>query len=379
VIEVSRRIEPEPEPGWDAFVEASRGGSHLQTTLWARVKRDSGWEPGYVTATEAGMIVGGCQLLLRRIRGGGTVAYVPRGPVIAEGRSDVTESLTTALLELLRARRFTWVTLQPPEHQDALVARLRGAGWMRSMDAPAPEATTRVLVQREDDELMRSLRPRTARQIRSALRAGGTVREGSIDDVETFSRLYQATGSRQGLLVYPTEYHRLMVSSFAGRAHLLFVDYDGEPYAASLLIAFGDTVTCKTSGWSGERSELHASKLLHWGGFRLARELGCRYYDFDGISRQLAEQLLAGEDVSREGLDFFKLGFRGEVVLFPQALDRSYHLLGPAVQWVVPRVTRYQRLEVLMGRRSAASLGDESTASAGGQRAQEPLDASPRS
>jgi len=331
MIEVSRRIEPEPEPGWDSFVEASRGGSHLQTTLWARVKNESGWEPGYVTAREGGAIVGGCQLLLRRMRGVGTVAYVPRGPLLAESRSDVAESLTTALLALMRSRRFTWVTLQPPEYHDELVATLREAGWAMSSYAPAPEATTRVLVDRADDELMRSLRPRTGRQIRAALRAGGTVREGSVEEIETFSRLYQATGSRQGLLVYPTEYHRLMMSSFAGRAHLLFVEYDGEPYASSLLIAFGDTVTCKTSGWSGERSELHASKLLHWGGFQLARELGCRFYDFDGISRQLAEQLLAGEEPSREGLDFFKLGFRGDVVLLPQAFDRSYHWLGPAV------------------------------------------------
>jgi len=375
MIEVSRRIEPEPEPGWDSFVEASRGGSHLQTTLWARVKNESGWEPGYVTAREGGAIVGGCQLLLRRMRGVGTVAYVPRGPLLAESRSDVAESLTTALLALMRSRRFTWVTLQPPEYHDELVATLREAGWAMSSYAPAPEATTRVLVDRADDELMRSLRPRTGRQIRAALRAGGTVREGSVEEIETFSRLYQATGSRQGLLVYPTEYHRLMMSSFAGRAHLLFVEYDGEPYASSLLIAFGDTVTCKTSGWSGERSELHASKLLHWGGFQLARELGCRFYDFDGISRQLAEQLLAGEEPSREGLDFFKLGFRGDVVLLPQAFDRSYHWLGPAVQWLAPRLTRYQRVEALLGQRSAGSLGDSQAGPAGERGREQPLDA----
>src|SRR5437660_780880 len=71
------------DPEWDAFVDRAPGGHHLQTSLWAQVKATQGWWPIRLRLQRAGELVGGCQLLLRSVWKG-TIAYCPRGPVMAD-------------------------------------------------------------------------------------------------------------------------------------------------------------------------------------------------------------------------------------------------------------------------------------------------------
>lgn len=349
MLEITPTIERDPDPGWDAFVEAAPGGSHLQSTGWAQVKRAAGWEPGYILAREGGALVGGCQLLTRRISFLGPVAYVPRGLLTASGHSEVDEPLTEGLLTAFRRYRYLFVKLQPAEHGEATAARLRGRGWVASSVPVAPDATTRVIAEGSDEELLATMRSSTRRQIRAARASGVTVRVGGLDDVETFGRLVDATGRRQGFGGYPAAYYRTILTAFGDRARLLLGELDGEAYAGTLLVLFADTVSYVFGGWAGERPEVHAPKLVHWEGIRLARDLGYRYYDLNGIEPRVAAGLLAGGKVAdTPGLEQFKLGFGGEVVLLPPTLDRSFHPLGSGIQRMAPLVSRQKRLATVM-------------------------------
>jgi lipid II:glycine glycyltransferase (peptidoglycan interpeptide bridge formation enzyme) len=106
--------------------------------------------------------------------------------------------------------------------------------------------------------------------------------------------------------------------------------------------------------WSGEHTELRASTLVHWERIRSARNAGYRYYDFDGITQSLATRVLAGEKVKdTRGVEHFKLGFGGDVVLFPPTFDRSYHPLGRALPRLAPKLRRQTKLaQSLLGRRT---------------------------
>ena len=53
------------DPAWDAFLAATPGGDHLQTSLWAQVKAPFGWRAARVVVTRDDRIVGGVQLLIR--------------------------------------------------------------------------------------------------------------------------------------------------------------------------------------------------------------------------------------------------------------------------------------------------------------------------
>ena len=69
-------------PAWDTFLAEVPGGHHVQTSLWAQVKAESGWRPVRVVATRGGTIVGGAQLLVRPLAFSRCVAYVAKGPVV---------------------------------------------------------------------------------------------------------------------------------------------------------------------------------------------------------------------------------------------------------------------------------------------------------
>ncbi len=59
------------------------------------------------------------------------------------------------------------------------------------------------------------------------------------------------------------------------------------------------------------------------------RERGYRYCDLEGVDESVAQATLAGEGPSsgHRGTAFFKLGFGGEVALYPHTFDRSFHRL----------------------------------------------------
>ena len=69
---------------WDDFLAHTAGGSHLQTSKWARVKIWLGWKVFRVVATRENKIIGGAQIFFRSLRLGKTIGYIPRGPVLAQ-------------------------------------------------------------------------------------------------------------------------------------------------------------------------------------------------------------------------------------------------------------------------------------------------------
>ena len=338
---------------WDGFVASAPGGTHLQSTCSAEVKRTVGWRPVRILAFEGNDLVGGCQILLRRLSRFGTVAYVPRAPLASDGRADVAQKVTIAFMELAQSRRFLYSKLQPPEHGDGVADLLAQHGWTISNLTVSPEATVRVDTSAPDDELMASLNTSVRRNVRIALRQGVSVRMAGAEEIGVFGNLVEGTSSRQEFTPYSTDYYEQILRAFsAGHAWLLLAEHEGSALAGSLLVGYGNTVTCKMSAWSGEKSKLYPSTLIHWEGLRWTRDKGYRFYDFDGISRESAQRLLAGADPrTAGGVEQFKLGFGGDIVLLPSTYDRVDHPLGWAIQRVSSQVGRHKFAQALIGRR----------------------------
>ena len=80
------------DPEWDAFVERTTGGHYAQSTLWARIKEQSGWNATRVIVSGDGQIVAGTQVLTRSWRGIGGIGYVPKGPLLRERQIDPARS-----------------------------------------------------------------------------------------------------------------------------------------------------------------------------------------------------------------------------------------------------------------------------------------------
>lgn len=122
-----------------------------------------------------------------------------------------------------------------------------------------------------------------------------------------------------------------------GHIKLFVADRRGEAVAASVLIVFGDTVTDWRGGWSGRFARDHANEMLEWTTIQWAKSQGYRYFDFGGISTESVAAMLDGSRPDTTGVTFFKLGFGGQVVYFPQAYE---YFANDVVRWAYKALGR---------------------------------------
>lgn len=331
---------------WDAFVAAAPGGHHAQSSLWARVKSVLGWGVTRLVVRDGDAIVGGVQLLTRPVGRLGKVGFAPRGPVLGSEDPALVAVLHEALLQFGRDARVRYLKMQPPADRHDLVAALRDRGWASSALEAAPTATVRVAVDRPAQEIMAGMRASTRNAVRKAGRKGVTVRTGGEADLPAFCAIVEATSRRQGFVAYPARYYDAMWRIFAesGLARLLVAEREGETLCGTLLLGFGDSVTYKMGGLADADTKVKASPAAHWAGLQWAHETGHRFYDFDGIDKAIAQAVQRGDELpeaAKRGVAYFKLGFGGQVALFPGALDISPNLLlRPAVRAAAPHLDR---------------------------------------
>ena len=339
-VEVSRELA---DPDWDAFVQDVAGGHHLQSSPWARVKAAHGWRPLRLRLRRDGEIVGGAQLLVRSLRLG-AIAYCPRGPLLREQEPERVGELIAALAPIARREHILYVKMQPPVGRADMEPALRENGFVASDMQAAPMATVRVYLRRPAQEILAGMRSATRQKIRKAERRGVLVREAGAAGLQSFARLLEATGRRQGFSPYPVEYYGEILRQFGDgrKAALLLAEHDGQVLAGAVMVGYGDTVVYKMGGWSGEQTGLRPNELLHWHAIQWAKKHGYAHYDLDGINPSAARAVLAGEPLpesARGGTTFFKLGLGGEVVIYPGTYDCSFHrLLALPARIAAPRL-----------------------------------------
>jgi lipid II:glycine glycyltransferase (peptidoglycan interpeptide bridge formation enzyme) len=356
------RVVPDLE--WDAFVEATAGGTYHQSSIWAQVKAVVGWNSARLVLRREGTIVAGCQLLLRTVPFVGTIAYVPRGPVVADRDAHTLSAMLTAVQGLADQERIVYLKLQPPPGGCDMIAELTARGFVESELEAAPRATVRIDLQRCPDALFSRMRQNARRNIRKAERLGVVVREGGEQDLGEFYRLIDATSRRQGFSSYPQKYYEQLWRAFAARdrARLLIVEHNSVVLASNLVVGFADTAVFKIGGWSGARKDVPPNELLHWAGIQWGKACGYRYYDFDNINLSVAQAVLSGAQPpvhAYHGVARFKLGFGGEVVIFPSAYDYTCRpLLAGALRRLAPKLERLRPLaNWALGRASTSTAG----------------------
>ena len=118
---------------WDDFLNWCPGGHHLQSSLWAQVKRRQRWRAVRVRATKGNDIVGGAQMLYRPLGFSGALCFVPKGPIIATRHQDAAPALIDYLLERARSLRIKQIYMEPPLCMSWLEPKLKESGF-----APSP-------------------------------------------------------------------------------------------------------------------------------------------------------------------------------------------------------------------------------------------------
>ncbi len=328
---------------WDAFVAAHPSGSLLQTSRWGKLKDEFGWDYEIVTREDEAGLVGGALVLYKSLPLSlGTLAYVPRGPVVNWDDPDAVALVMEVVEATVRQRR-AWACWIEPEAFATSVRsdKLVGMGYRESEQTIQPPSTILVDLSASEDDIMMRMKSKTRYNIRYAGRKGVEVRHGTLDDLRKFYNLLETTSERNEFGIHERAYYRRAMELFGpdDSIALLIAEVEEDPVAAILVFAVGD------ESWyiAGASSNRHRRKMptyaLQWEAMRWAKSRGCRVYDLWGIP-DADEETLEAEFTERSdglwGVYRFKRGFGGEVVRYLGMWEKSLHPLYPLARKLYP-------------------------------------------
>ncbi len=320
---------------WDAFVATHPAGHLFQTEGWSRVKAAFGWECEHVAGEQSAAQILYKPLPLRL----GTVAYLPRGPVV-DWRDELAASHLLADVEAAARRRHAWALWLEPEWPDLpeVRARLRAWGWQPVSGVIQPPRTIHIDLSPSEDAILARMKQKTRYNIRLAARRGVTVREGTLADFPTFYRLMLETGHRDGFGVRRERYYRLVLEMLleTDRGALLLAEIAGEPVGAILVASLGRKSWYLYGASSSQHRRAMPTYALQWTAIRWAKDRGCDLYDMWGIP-DADEQALEVNFTQRSdglwGVYRFKRGFGGRVVRYVGLWNKSLHPLDTLLEW----------------------------------------------
>jgi peptidoglycan pentaglycine glycine transferase (the first glycine) len=330
---------------WNAFVAAHPHGHLLQSEEWGALKSAFGWRAEHVRTPRAAALV-----LFRVLPLGlGTLAYVPRGPVVDWDDTDALRELQRALDALCRRRRAALLKVEPwlvdaPEHAAALAA----LGYRPSPQTVQAPRTILVDLAPDEDALLAAMKPKCRYNVRLAERKGVTVRPAVRADLPAFHALMAATAARDHFAVHAPTYYEKAYELFverAGTATLLLAEGRGTgeteteaqtaapaprpaPLAALFVTACGPLATYLYGASADEGRNLMPAYLLQWEAMRWARARGCTRYDLLGVPDEDEATLEAQFESRADGLwgvYRFKRGFGGTLWRAVGAWDRVYN------------------------------------------------------
>lgn len=319
-----------PAQAWDDFVAAHPCAHILQTAEWGELKATFGWAPQRVVVLEDGAPRAGALVLYRPLPlGFGTLAYVPRGPLVDWERPEEVAELLDGLTEAARARRAIALIVEPdlpdePRWRELLAARGLRPSPLGSIQ---PRRTLIVDIGRDEADILAAMKPKTRYNIRLAARKGVTVWEGNESDFPAFHHLMAETAARDRFGVHAPAYYERAYHLFVprNRARLLMAGVEGEPVAALMVFALGR----RAWYFYGASSDAHREKMptyrLQWEAIRWARSRGCTEYDLWGVPDEEEERLEAEFTRRQDGLwgvYRFKRGFGGRLVRMVGAWER---------------------------------------------------------
>ena len=323
-------IQPTPDQ-WDAFVASQPHAHILQTSRWGELKSQFEWSTDRIAVAHDQQIVAGALVLFRSLPMRlGTLAYIPKGPLLNFDDEALSAELLHGLDRLMKRRRAILLKLEPDRLTELRFStRLAALGFRPSPQTVQPPRTVTIDLTRDDEAILAAMHPKTRYNIRLAAKKDVFVREATLDDLAAFNGLMEVTGERDGFSVHSAEYYEAVFKLFGAseQAKLLVATYEGQVLAGVFVFALGERAWY-FYGASGEAERQRMPNYaLQWAAMQWAKSRGCKEYDLWGIPDE-DEATLEAQYLERNddlwGVYRFKRGFGGKVIRFAGAFDRVY-------------------------------------------------------
>lgn len=343
-----REIYETDKDRWNNFVASSPIGDVLQSFEWGELKRRcGGWQPiRLAVEDDSGRIVGAVSILKRLLpHTTRCIFYAPRGPVCDFHDSRVLRTLIDAVRDRASKERSILLKIDPPvsAEDSQAVSTLVSLGFEQVSDrhgfgGEQPRCVMQLDITPSADQLIANFKPKWRYNIRLAEKKGVQIRsECTKCDLATFYGLLKETAQRDRFLIRGYDYYDAIwdILIEAGYGKLFLAEYQGEAIAGALLFIFGDKCWYVYGASANRYRNVMPNHLMQWRMIQWAKDVGCRLYDFRGVSPRQD-----GEANDRlQGLNRFKQGFGARFVEYIGEFDLPFSNFWYKV-WVIgkPRV-----------------------------------------
>lgn len=305
---ILNEIDTEQRIRYDFFVRHAKYSSITQETKWSQVKNN--WEPVFVYLEKEGEIIAAMSILIIQNMGESAFAYVTKGPVLNEIRTDLIQKLVDEAEAELFKRNVFLLRMDPEiPYSEELDLVLRENGFyvrnreLSGIKTIQPRFNMLVdLRGKTEEEVLAERYSKTRYRIRYASKKGLIANvTNDRKELDTFYKLYKMTSERHGISYRDRAYFDRLADSFlsSGQMKIIIVSINGKPDAGGLCFLSGDKVWYMYAGSTHQNQVLMAPYLVNWEGIKWAIEKNCSYYDLGGVF---------GLDNS-DGLFQFKHGF----------------------------------------------------------------------
>jgi lipid II:glycine glycyltransferase (peptidoglycan interpeptide bridge formation enzyme) len=335
VIPSAAQARVQTDAAWDCFVAEHAQAQFLQTSAWAALKQEFGWQAQRVVVGDLRAPRAGASILLRQVLGL-AVAYVPRGPVVDWADAQTVEEVVAAATAAARQAGASILRIEP-ELADSFEARalLRGYGFVPSLQTVQPPSTIVLDLRGDEAAILARMKSKWRYNIRLAERKGVTVRAMGCADLPQFARLMAETGARDGFALHSAEYYAAAFARLTPQwGAYLVAEYEGVPLGALVVVVCGRKAWYLWGASGAQERSRMPNHALQWAAMRWAKTHGAEVYDLWGIPDAIGQIALGlnggrGDGVPTDALPLdlemlpshdlwgvyrFKQGFGGEVV-----------------------------------------------------------------
>ena len=302
---------------WEGFLATCVEKTFLQSWNWGEFNIKNGamiWRFGIYT--DEGKLIS-VALVLKVSAKRGTFLSIPHGPVFIEGLqiADIKYIFSLLLLQLTSLSKeekasFIRVSslLEENENNKFLFKDLQFRD--APMHASAYEATWKLDIYSQEDELLKNMRKTTRYLIKKASENPDISIEVSLDpkNIEIYQRLNKEVSKRQKFTPFSDEFIKNEFEIFAKdrQALFLFGKYKGEVVAGAMIIFWSEIAFYHQAASLGKFAKFSIPYLLQWEAIKEAKAKGCEVYDFWGFTdpEKYPNHPWAGPTL-------FKMGFGG--------------------------------------------------------------------
>lgn len=335
---------------WEKFLWQRPFSSILQSKKWGELKLNFGWEYELVCLENEDSIIAGALILYKKLPLKlGYIAYIPRGPILEWTDEKLVDALMQKIITASKKKKAWAIWIEPDllsadKNLDALLPY----GFAPTSRSIQPRQTIAIDISDDELSILNRMKQKTRYNVRLAERKGITIRNGTVDDIETFYSVMLETGARDDFSVHSMEYYSRCLQLFSNKnsiasnytSHyeqnvaLFLAEYAGETVASMLIFKQGKMAWYLYGASSNKHRDKMPAYALQWQAVQWAKSNGCTIYDLWGIPDEEPE-FLEKEFLDRDdglwGVYRFKRGLGGQILkyagLWEKPLNPFYSFL----------------------------------------------------